>query len=672
MTILRVALDTPLRRLFDYLPSEPDFPWAPGLRVLVPFGKTERLGVIAEIATHSEWPLEKLKSIKSVLDKEPLFNESLLKLISWAGHYYHCGLGEIFNTALPLWLRKTQNSLIVDPTPLKIKKPDSDTADKMLARPVLNESQEFAVNALVASLSCFKVFLLDGVTGSGKTEVYMRAIEACLQQGKQALILVPEIGLTPQMLNRFEKRFKVQIVVLHSSMTEKKRFAAWQLAKIGSASIIIGTRSAAFTPLKNPGIFIIDEEHDASFKQQDHFRYSGRDLLIMRASLEQCPIVLGSASPSLETLHNANTGRYTRLQLPVRAGNAQPPEIFLIDIRHKKLDEGLSAQLIKYMQDSEGQTLLFLNRRGFAPVLMCFDCGFVANCKQCDARLTYHFHNQKLKCHHCESTLPLYINCPTCQSNNLNPLGIGTERLETALKQYFPKKEILRIDRDTTRKKGSLEEILLKIENNDADILLGTQMIAKGHHFPNVTLVGIIDIDQALFSLDFRSLERLGQLITQVSGRAGRAERLGKVVLQTAHPEHPLLQKLLKSGYAEFAKALLQERANTNLPPFSHQALFRTEAKTYAEAFEFLIKIKKHTQTLGLNSSQSIQHVKILGPVAALMERRQGKYRAQLLFQSENRKRLQNIIQHLIAHLEQQKKTNTLKWSLDIDPIDMF
>jgi primosomal protein N' (replication factor Y) len=669
--ILRIAIPTPLRRLFDYLPPCDTNLSAlmPGVRVRVPFGTREQIGILVATSTHSDFDPSKLKHAYSILDEQPLFPDSLLKLIHWASNYYHGSLGEIFEACLPSWLRKGKESYPIDPSLLLLKA----TTSLEEPYPDLNVEQQHAVDIILKSTSTFQTFLLEGITGSGKTEVYMRLIEHCLQQQLQALVLVPEIGLTPQMLSRFQSRFKVPIAVLHSSISEKKRFEAWQLARQGDAPIVIGTRSAAFTPLKSPGLFIIDEEHDASFKQQDSFRYSARDLLIRRAQIEQCPIVLGSATPSLETRYNAEQQRYMRLSLPTRAGNAKPPVIHVLDTRHKRLDEGLSAQLIKHVRDhlqDQGQVLLFLNRRGFSPVLMCFDCGFVANCKQCDARLTVHHKNQQLKCHHCESTIPLYKHCPECQNKDLQPLGVGTERVENVLKIHFPNHEIIRIDRDTTRRKGKMKEVVERIHNNEAHILLGTQMIAKGHHFPNVTLVGILDIDGALFSTDFRSLERLGQLVTQVAGRAGRAERLGQVVLQTCHPEHPLLRKLLEQGYGSFADRLLIERRATGLPPFSYQALIRAEAKKSEHSLLFLKKIKDNLRANSLVDSRGL---KILGPIAAPMERRIGQYRSQLLLQSDTRLSLQKVIKHLIATIESNAAlSRSVRWSLDVDPIDMY
>jgi len=671
--VLRIAIQGPFRHLFDYwLPvGMEEQHCVPGVRVHVPFGTKDRIGILVEISHHSPIEQTKLKPAHAVLDESPLFPESLLKLIHWASQYYQCPLGEVFETSLPVWLRKGKDILNTKPNQ-KVSPPPNPPSHPPLPPPILNTAQQAAVDSIVGAFHSFKPYLLEGITGSGKTEVYMQLIEACLQKKLQALLLVPEIGLTPQIVARFEARFPVSIAVLHSSISDKKRYLAWQRARQGEALIVIGTRSAAFTPLKYPGIFIIDEEHDPSFKQQEGFRYSARDLLIMRSHIERCPIVLGTATPSLETVYNAQMGRYKRLSLPTRAGNAESPTIQILDVRHKKLDEGLSAQLIQHMQThlaQNGQVLLFLNRRGFSPVLICFECNFIANCLHCDARLTVHYYAQKLKCHHCEATIPLYKRCPKCQSQHLHPLGVGTERLEAILKMHFPEYTTIRLDRDTTLGKGNMQKSIERMIKHEAHILLGTQMIAKGHHFPNVTLVGILDIDGALFSTDFRSLERLGQLITQVAGRAGRAEKLGHVLLQTHHPDHPLLNQLLQEGYLPFANRLLLERRAIGLPPFSHQALFRSESKKSAAALHFLKTLK--TKLEGLSHDRT-QDLKILGPVTAPMERRIGQHRFQLLLQSKSRTTVQQLVRTLIADLETTFISRSIRWSIDIDPIDMY
>jgi primosomal protein N' (replication factor Y) len=676
--ILRVAIPTPVRKLFDYLQPLEDHSIATenfvkpavGARILVPFGKQKKVGIIAEVTHKTDCPTHKLKSAHAILDNGSLFPSTLLELIRWASRYYQSSLGEVFEAAIPKRLRQepkekklTSKKKAVASTPILINSTSNITI------PTLNVEQRYAVETITKYFGKFQTLLLEGVTGSGKTEVYIRIIEHCISIGKQALILVPEIGLTPQLLTRFQERFQLPIAVLHSSLTEKQRYDAWQQAKTGTASIVIGTRSTVFVPLLSPGVFILDEEHDGSFKQQEGFRYHARDVAIMRGSLEKCPVILGTATPSLETLHNVHSGRFQRLRLPVRAGKAVSPTVQVLDIRHKKLDEGLSPQLIEKMQQhlhQQGQILIFLNRRGFAPVLMCFDCGWTANCAHCDARLTLHFQSQTLRCHHCDASIPLYTKCPHCHHPALKPLGIGTERLEAALQRLFPDHSVSRLDRDTTRKKNAIQETIERIHKEETHILLGTQMIAKGHHFPNVTLVAILDIDHGLFSTDFRSLEKMGQLITQVAGRAGRSKKAGHVILQTCHPHHPLLNKLLEQGYPNFAQALLTERQAIHLPPYSYQILIRAEATKRERTSQFLLFIKT------LLMKKQIAHFKILGPIPAPMERKIGKFRAQLLLQATNRSMLQTLMKELILKIENHPLANTVKWSLDVDPIDLY
>ena len=671
--ILRVAVLTNVRKLFDYLPPlENEIPIEVGLRVLIPFRNKDKVGMIVEIIDQTDCRPEKLKHALAILDAKPLFPATLFKLIQWASQYYQTALGEAFEAALPARLRKV-SLLHSKPKKSKIRLEENFSNQEKSPSEneiVLNEAQRKAIEAIQQHLGKFETFLLDGITGSGKTQVYSETIARVLALGQQALILIPEIGLTPQLLSRFQTRFNVPIVCLNSSLTEKQRLEAWEKARTGTAPIVIGTRSAVFVPLKAPGIFICDEEHDPSFKQQEGFRYHARDLIIMRASLENCPVILGSATPSMETLNNAHNGRFQHLKLINRAGNARLPTLQVLDIRHQRLKEGLSPELIQAIQnhlDNQGQVLLFLNRRGFAPVLMCFDCGWVSNCKNCDARLTLHARSKKLQCHHCEMSVPVYECCPGCQSKNLNPVGIGTERLESTLHHLFPTHSIVRIDRDTTLKKGVQPETLEQIYKGDTDILLGTQMIAKGHHFPHVTLVAILDIDHALFSTDFRSTERMGQLITQVAGRAGRAERLGQVLLQTCHPNHPLLASLLEKGYSQFANLLLTERRMSHFPPYSYQALIRADSSKLDYVLYCLNIIKTE-----ITKEKNHPALTVLGPAPAPMERRQGKYRAQLLLQSLKRSDLQKCLQQIISQFEMHPSLKKIRWSIDVDPIEMY
>lgn len=660
-TILRVAVPSPIRSLFDYsLPViAPAYEPVAGARVLVPFGKRTLLGIIVAVTDHSNYPIEQLKPALEILDKETLFPLQLMELFFWASHYYQYPLGMLFDAALPAWLRKQKT--------IELPIPKKTTPLATLAPLELNAAQLDAVTQVAQMSSQFQAFLLDGVTGSGKTEVYMQLIAQMLEQDKQTLILVPEINLTPQTLQRFEERFNVPIAVLHSQISEKNRACAWRQAQLGNAKIILGTRLAAFVPLKNPGLFIIDEEHDLAFKQQDHFRYSARDLLLKRAQLEKCPILLGTATPSLETWHNVTTGKFKHLELPERAGEAQKPVIEIIDIRHKKLDTGLSNELlaqIKAQLDNKRQVLIFLNRRGYAPVLMCCKCGWHQTCKRCDSNMILHNNKNILRCHHCEAQNAIPNICPQCQAPDITAVGLGTQRLEDCLSRHFPNANIARVDRDSVHTKKQLKDVLAAVHDGTTNILIGTQMLAKGHHFPNLALVAIVDIDGALFSADFRATERMGQLITQVGGRTGRGSSLGKVILQTTHPENHLLNTLVFKGYHAFLQLLVQERQDSQLPPYSYQILFRAETKTPNIASDFLKNIKK---IVAANKT-----IACLGPIPAPMEKRQGFYRAQLLLQANTRQILQSQLQGIISAIEAMKISRRVRWSIDVDPLEMF
>lgn len=658
---LRIALPIPLRQFFDYLPPETG-DWEklqPGMRIKVPFQRRELVGIFIELTKSPDVAWKRLKPIIAVLDSEPVIQPDIMQLAIWAAEYYHYPLGEVLVNALPVLLRKGK----------AYKIPVLPSAAKTVQESIqLNLAQQEAV-ATIQSAHDFQVFLLNGITGSGKTEVYLRAIAHFLNQGKQILVLIPEIGLTPQTIQRFQERFSVPVIALHSGLTEKQRLNAWVCSRSGEASIIIGTRSAVFSPFKNLGLIIIDEEHDLSFKQQEGFRYHARDLAIMRAYFSNFPIVLGSATPSLETLFKAENGKFTQLHLRERTGNAQLPQFEVLDIRNKSLENGLSQPLLLEMKqhlENNNQVMLFLNRRGFAPIIMCHHCGWMVHCKRCDIRMTYHQHSKRLHCHHCDSQKYLPTTCESCQGKELIAVGLGTERLEMALQKYFPHFSIARIDRDSTQRKGSLEKLLNRIHSGEDRILIGTQMLAKGHHFPNVTLVAIIDADGGFFSSDFRALERMGQLLVQVSGRAGRMEKPGKVIIQTHHPDHPLLYQLFSENYEQFAKSILQERAAATLPPYAFFALFRAEAHKLEYATDFLQKVKRLIHP-GVG-----KELQILGPIPATMPKRAGRYRVQLLLQSKHRTPLQRFLKNLIPSIEKISLKSRVRWSLDVDPMEMF
>ena len=726
--ILRIAVPSPLYRSFDYLlPTGVEAnALQAGVRVRVPFGRRTVIGVLLDITTESAVASHKLKPALAVLDSEPVLNSDILSMVQWASDYYHHPIGDALTAALPVLLRRgeppetsgipawrltaagretdsatlarapRQQAVIATlhgqpqgvarstlDAPASVLRtlaekgwiesfhqtPDSDIGTTTPSPHTLNPAQQHAVNVILEQYGRFAPFLLDGVTGSGKTEVYLTLVAHALARQQQVLVLVPEIGLTPQLVDRFRQRFAVPLAVLHSGLSDRERLTAWQLARTGVAAVIIGTRSAIFTPMLRPGLIVVDEEHDASLKQQDGFRYSARDLAIWRARQLAIPVVLGSATPSLESLLNVEQQRYQRLDLPERTGVARPPTFRLLDIREQRLEDGLSAPLLKRMQehlDADGQVLLFLNRRGFAPTLMCYGCDWVAECRRCDARMTWHQHDNRLHCHHCGSQRPVDSICPSCQGTDLHPVGQGTERVEQALTAHFPGIEPLRIDRDTTRRKGELDKLLGQARSGASRLLLGTQMLAKGHHFPNVTLVGILDADHGLFSTDFRASERMAQLIVQVAGRAGRHERPGEVLIQTCHPEHPLLQLLITQGYPAFARAALTERRTAQMPPVTSMALLRAEAPAADTAMGFLASIQQRIHATGLPG------VDVWGPVPATMERRAGRFRAQLLLQAERRGDLQRLLGTLIRQLEQTREARQVRWSVDVDPVDTY
>lgn len=731
-TYFRIAIPTPLRRHFDYLAPANFHSKSPlvGVRVRVPFGRQTLVGILLEIVHETDVPANKMKAVLEVLDEQPVFDSELLQLLRWCTLYYHHPVGEVMQNALPVKLRQgaateikgirrwqlTAEGKQLDLQTLKraakqialigdLKQSPSGLLDSQLSEqhigwrpvmkrlqekglvesfeenalptatpihtaPILNSDQQHAIDRVLEQKDKgFRAYVLEGVTGSGKTEVYLQIIEDVIRQGKQALVLVPEIGLTPQLLNRFLQRLQGRIAIMHSGLNDEERLQAWLHTQAGSADVIIGTRSAVFSPLLRPGVIIIDEEHDLSFKQQDGFRYSARDLAVKRARDLDIPILLGSATPSLETLYNAQQGRYETLLLPERAGNAKPPSINLLDVRSQKMEQGVSAQLLHKMKEHlerDSQVLLFLNRRGFAPVLMCHECGWHALCPRCDAHMTLHQSNSQLRCHHCGTEQYKPHACPKCKSDDLLQMGFGTERIEHALKELFPQYEVIRIDRDSTRRKGSMEKLLNDINNGKRQILIGTQMLAKGHHFPNVTLVGMLNADHGLYSSDFRASERMGQLILQVAGRAGREEKEGEVLIQTHHADHPLFKPLLKHDYPAFAKALIEERQQTELPPFTHLALIRAEAVDQQSPMVFL------EQARLLLEQVNLEGIILLGPFPALMERRAGRYRAQLLIQANNRKQLQTLISNSISFIEKDKSAKKVRWSIDIDPMDLM
>ena len=728
MNIVRVALAVPLPRFFDYLYA-PDLTPIVGGRVLVPFGSQKRVGIVVDLPASSDVAKEKLKPIIDVLDADSLFNSTTWDWLAWSANYYRAALGDVLFQALPVKLRNGESAVKNDRTfwritflgkqalesgELKRAKKQIEALSLLLTqdlekgnneissaiwsalkgkdyveeiivpteqkswqqalgdnplvnldnRLTLNKQQALAFSQLLFQEG-FNVWLLEGVTGSGKTEIYLQYIEEVLKKGKQVLVLVPEIGLTPQTVRRFQARFNVEIDVLHSNLNDTQRLNVWERARTGQSAIVIGTRSALFTQFSDLGLIILDEEHDGSFKKQDGWRYHARDLGIVLAQKLNIPILLGSATPSLESVNNVQNGKYHHLVLSKRAGNATALRQFVIDLKHQRIQNGLSEPLLKRMQEhleKGNQVLLFLNRRGFAPVLLCHECGWIDECHHCEKPYTYHQHQRVLRCHHCGAQKTVPMQCGHCGSTHLVTTGLGTEQLEETLKARFPQYNIARIDRDSTARKGKLEGYLEDIQQGKSQILIGTQMLAKGHHFPNVTLVALVNVDNALFSLDFRAEERLAQLYVQVAGRSGRAEKQGEVVLQTHYPDHPLLTTLLEKGYQAFAEETLKLRHNMGLPPFSFQALFKAQCRHSEEAENAL------SQLASFFYEQKIEGLQVLGPIPAPFSKKAGQYRWQLLLQHASRKQLQAALSRYSPELI---KSSQVRLILDVDPLDL-
>ncbi|RWR03232.1 primosome assembly protein PriA [[Pantoea] beijingensis] len=730
MPVVQVALPVPLARNFDYLlPAH--IKVAVGGRVSVPFGKRKAVGIVVGIRESSDFPMDQLKAVHDVLDNESLYPPSLWRILLWAADYYHFPLGEVLFHALPVLLRQgkpakeaplwqwfiTEQGRETSPESLKRAPKQQQALAALRQRTIyrheitqhditdatlqslrakglsdlrehsrmqidwrahftvngerlrLNTEQATAVGAIRSEDDRFAAWLLAGITGSGKTEVYLSILENVLADGRQALILVPEIGLTPQTIARFRERFSAPVDVLHSALNDSERLAVWLRARSGETAIVIGTRSALFTPFARLGIIVIDEEHDSSYKQQEGWRYQARDLAVFRAREEDIPIVMGSATPALETLHNVQAGKYRQLTLSKRAGNARQATQQLIDLKGIKLQGGLSPALIKKIQQhlqADNQVLLFLNRRGFSPAMLCHECGWIAECQRCDHYYTLHQAQRQLRCHHCDSQRPIPHQCPQCGSTHLVPVGLGTEQLEHNLSTLFPHVPLSRIDRDTTSRKGALEQQLAEVHRGGARLLIGTQMLAKGHHFPDVTLVSLLDVDGALFSADFRSAERFAQLYTQVAGRAGRAGKQGEVLLQTHHPEHPLLQTLLHHGYDAFARQALRERKSVFLPPFTSHVLLRAEDHDNQQAAEFLHQLRNLFEASPLKDDA----LWVMGPVPALQAKRSGRYRWQLLLQHPSRILLQRLLKASLPLVNTLPMSRKVKWTLDVDPTE--
>ncbi len=724
MPIVRVALDIPLPALFDYSVGE-DVSVDLGQRVVVPFGKRQMVGVVMECVKVSEMSPERIKSVTNIpLDSAPLSSE-LIDLLRFCSDYYRYPIGQTVLSALPTCLRSGQPvkrkqvfsyrltstgaSLSIESIPkrkivqrrilmrlsegacsfaqLKSLSPVAGAQLKalieaghveqyeelhiagkheLIAAHTLTEEQQQAMNAVTAT-DGYACFLLHGITGSGKTEVYVHLMHEVLRRGGQVLLLVPEINLTPQLEQYFLSRFPDTVLAsLHSGLGEGERMHNWQQAQTGAAQIVLGTRLAVFAELPALALIIVDEEHDASFKQQDGLRYSARDVAIFRANQRGVPIVLGSATPSLESYHNAQSGRYKMLRLTGRAqADAVLPKVRCVNINQTVMHHGVSENLLREIEQRivrKEQSLLFINRRGYAPVLMCTTCGWLSGCKHCAGKMVLHLNDKRLRCHHCGYQIRLPQACPECGAAELHPVGSGTQRIEAVLQERFPEARILRVDRDSTRNKRAWQTMREQIHGNEVDILVGTQMLAKGHDFPALTLVGVLNPDSALYSSDFRAPEKLFAQLVQVSGRAGRADKPGEVIIQTAFPDHPLFLALQSHDFEGFAESQLAERQMAGFPPFMFQVMLRAEGKNETGVFTYLNQARSAAVGLGHN-------VEVLGVVPAALPRRANHIRAQLLIQSVSRKDMQQFLRAWQPVLDT-LATRELRCSLDVDPLD--
>ncbi len=673
--ILRIALDTPLHAVFDYrwpcdVADRPEV----GQLALVPFGRREVVGIIVAVADETDVPEEKLKEALAVRSQLAPVALQWLALAGFAAEYYQRPLGEVALPGLPKNLRLS-TTVALDRAIRKLAKIADGHDPAPVGMPVLNPEQQHAADA-IGGAQGFAPMLLYGVTGSGKTEVYLQACAQVLarEPDGQILVLVPEINLTPQLESNIRARFPgVMMATLHSSLAEGERMLHWLAAHQGQARIVLGTRLAILASLPHLRLIVIDEEHDPSYKQQEGLRYSARDLAVWRAWQLKIPVVLGSATPSLESWHHAQSKRYRKLELRERAvRQATLPAVKLINMEHDKPKDGLTAPLVAALTlrlERGEQSLLFLNRRGYSPVICCDSCGWVSDCQRCTAFMVLHKGEFKLRCHHCSLEMRIPRHCPTCGNVDLQPLGRGTQRIEEGLQAMFPAARILRIDADSTRRKGSAQEAFESVHRGEVDILIGTQMVAKGHDFKKLTLVGILNPDTALFSQDYRASERLFAQLMQVAGRAGRTAQTeggspSEVLVQTRYPEHPLYGAVVRHDYDRFAGALLAERAQAGLPPYLYQAMLRAEAPELAKAIEFLQAARDCVQ-----GEDIAEGITINDPIPMSMTRVHNVDRAQLLVEAASRPALQAFLKEWMARLRDMKAR--VKWSLEVDPVDI-
>ncbi|MBV7484678.1 primosomal protein N' [Bordetella sp. BOR01] len=680
---VRVALDVPLPGPFDYRAQAP----VPvGTRVIVPFGRRKLIGVVVDNPEGPAVDAAQVRDIEQVLQDLPPLPVDWLRLARFAADYYQRPLGEVMLPAMPPPLRKPSayqgkrsgQGPVARLEARKAKAADTSVATVPDQAPELNADQLAAVEA-VAAVAGFKPVLLHGVTGSGKTEVYLHVAQRVLAAGRQVLLLVPEINLTPQLEGALRKRLESVLgadglAVLHSGLSDGERLQAWARAQRGQARMLLGTRMAIFAPLSELGLIVVDEEHDASYKQQEGLRYSARDLAVWRARDLDIPVLLGSATPSLESWHHATRGHYLRLALPGRARVSTLPAIRLIDTRRLAMRQGMSPQLteaIGQRLERGEQSLVFLNRRGYAPVLHCASCAWVSHCPRCSAFTVLHRttgHGHRLHCHHCGYQAPVPRACPECGDQDLEPMGRGTQRVEEHLAELFPQARISRIDADSTRRKGSAQTLFAAVHAGEVDILVGTQMVAKGHDFARLGLVGVLNADSMLFAHDFRAPERLFAQLMQVAGRAGRHGSGGEVLIQTGYPEQHIYQALLRHDYAGFARHALEERETTGLPPFAYQALLTSEARELAQALAFL----QQARALAADSDfPGVSALTLYDPVPLRVVRVANIERAQLLLESNSRPALQGFLAAWSAYLPAMAAEARVRWQLEVDPLEI-
>ncbi|MBR9813220.1 primosomal protein N' [bacterium] len=719
--LVSVAVPVPMPQAFCYRAPRDCLP---GHRVKVGFGRRTLVGVVVEVVKKPPPGVSTIKPVKAVLGDAPLLTDSAMDLLNWCARYYHHPVGEVYAAALPASLRQGQVLpeperawRLLDDAPSPAANASRQhvlldalraaggmaTADALPAiagraavlrsllergmverceaaatppvattpAPTLNAEQHAAAQAIGQAVAAgdFAAFLLDGVTGSGKTEVYCAALQSLVAAGQQALVLAPEIGLIPQLITRLRQRFAARVETLHSGQTNAERARVWADARRGDISILVGTRSAVFTPLPKLALIVVDESHDTAYKQGDGFRYNARDVALRRGQLMGVPVVLGSATPSLESLHNAQQGRYTHLRLRQRAGAAQLPKIDLLDTTNLQLFDGLSEPIISAIEQvlkQGAQALVFINRRGYAPTVLCSSCDWVASCGRCSAHMTLHRQRRELRCHHCGRTARAPAQCPDCGSDDLGAAGAGTQRVEAQLRKRFPGIGMARIDRDSTRRSGALEAALADAASGKAQLLVGTQMLAKGHDFAGLALVAVADGDQGLFGADFRAPEHMAQTILQVAGRAGRGARAGRVVIQTSHPEHPLLQRLASGDYGRFASAALDERREAAFPPYGFQALLRAESVDAQAAPAFLKRAHDAARAIAAAG------IEVWAPNPAPMERKAGRWRWQLQIEAKQRGPLHALLGELLPQLYADPQARRVRWSVDIDPQSMI